>query len=738
MTSLATVFNGGLDPRTADTAQLMRVRTVSAACLIMLLIGGPYVYRYAHMGVPLMAWAVAATMVANAVNLWLLARTHSAELCGNIAGLALFVLLVTSNVVSGGFYDPNFAWLYVLPAGAALLLGTRSAVGWTLIVLATTFGFWLLPELGHPLPSLIPPEDHAVQSLFNRLSAITALALLVGAFVASSRRAERALHDANRALADEAANRARAEQEARTADRAKSAFLATVSHEIRTPLHASMGTASLLLETDMDEQQDRYVRTIRSSGNALLEIINEILDYTKIEAEGLELDAQDFDLRALVEGVRDLGEPLAHAKQLGLALSFSPELPTWVRGDAGRLRQILLNLLGNAVKFTDEGAVALICTPAPSGPGAVRVAVEVRDTGVGMTPDEVSRVFDPFSQADAAVASRRGGTGLGLTISRQLAQLMGGDITVQSSPGRGSCFRVELALHPAQGQPGAVVSSAPPPAFAFGHSLRPQVGLGRAGGPLRVLVADDNAMNRELMEQMLDKLDCAADFVSDGAAAVEVQRNGAYDAILMDCQMPGVDGFEATRMIRAAEPETERVPIVALTASAYASDRERALAAGMDDFLSKPFTFNALARVLARRLPRVEVAPEEEGTEAAPLEGSLRERALASIMGFLPSSRKTRQGALKLLGRFNSQAPERIAELRAAFESRDANRLEAAAHALKGGSGFLGLPELSEACARLLDAGRRGEVPEDESDIESIEAVASELAVAEEPVATTG
>lgn len=830
----AALLNGGLDPATCDPTKLSRVRAVSGASLLMFLVGAPFVARYQGLGVPLMAWAVAGTMVFNLANLVLLLRSGRAALCGNLAALSLFTLLVLSNVASGGFYDPNFAWLYVVPAGAALLVGPRAAVLWAGVVVMTTAVFWALPELGYPLQPLIPADDHAEQSLLNRVTAVVALALMTSAFVSAQRRAEDGLHNANRALAEEAQSRARAEQEARAADRAKTAFLATMSHELRTPMHATIGTASLLLETELNPEQAGYVRTVHNSGQALLNIIDEILDLSKIEAGGLELEVSDLSLVEVAEDVAQLVAPLSHQKGLQLVLQFDPNLPERVRGDAGRVRQILLNLVGNAVKFTDEGHVLVRLSETPGEDGGHQVRMVVEDTGAGLSEQDAARVFDAFAQAGAE-PGRTGGTGLGLTISLRLARLMGGDISLHSTPGKGSTFTVELALSPARGAsvrtattlpkgrrvlvadghrlsrqtlverlrawgvecegvadakqlavawqdaqppwshslvdaqlPGGLQRLPQPPGNVLclrspGHPAEPpgppgwprinkplssavlrQV-LGSAGpvvplistrpppptvslaplsGDVRVLVADDNAMNRELVAQMLEKLGCVTDFEQDGEAAVERYRSGRYDVVLMDCRMPRMDGYEACRRIRALESGERHVPIVAVTANASAQDRDRAHDAGMDEVLSKPFGYRDLAGCLERYVGtgRLSESPSPAGAPAV-VGPDLRQQAIASITTFLPRHSNGPERAEHVLDRFLGQAPSRVRAIEEALAERDVDKLGEAAHALKGASGFLGITRLSDACTVLVEVSRRGELPANSNEADTIAAI---------------
>jgi signal transduction histidine kinase len=378
---------------------------------------------------------------------------------------------------------------------------------------------------------------------------------------------------------------AQAKATAEAANEAKSRFLATMSHEMRTPLNGVLGINALLLRTPLDEQQRAYASTIETCGHALLALIDDILDLSRIEAGRLELSAAPFDPVRLGEEAVESLRARAIEKSIRLVFEAPREAPRSLVGDANRLRQVLFNLIGNALKFTEHGSVDLAMSAQPLDDGRVELALRVRDTGIGIAPDVLPRLFERFTQADQTTARRFGGSGLGLAISREIVEAMGGRIEVDSQPGAGSEFRV---LVPMQRGPQAAVPA------------HPAVDGTAPTRRLRVLVAEDNDVNQLVIGAMLGQLGHDYEIVRDGRAALERARQGGWDCVLMDIQMPGMDGLAATRAIRALEGTAARVPIVALTANAMTHDRALHREAGMDEHLSKPLQPQRLAAVLAR------------------------------------------------------------------------------------------------------------------------------------------
>ncbi|QEG38958.1 ATP-binding protein [Roseimaritima ulvae] len=638
---------------------------------------------------------------------WLRAGRSVDAACHGVAGLVL-VTLITQSIYIGGFWAPAMIWLPAVPIIAILLCGWRAGLAWLVATVLSALAMLIADRGGWLPPSDISPSGLSLLYILALPGIITCTALLCFIFDANARALRRKLDQARQA--------------AELANAAKSQFVAHMSHEIRTPMNGVIGMLELLSSTRVNKEQAEYVDLAKQSARSLLRILNDILDFSKVEAGKMELESIPFSLRDVLGDTLQAMRLKAEEKQLNLQGTVAPDVPDALRGDPGRLRQIIANLVGNAIKFTEQGDVDVrvgkaTATTAEAKPDTppIRLLFTVQDSGVGIPRDKQQEIFEAFGQADSSTTRKFGGTGLGLTISKRLVEMMGGQLELVHPSDQGTTFRF-TACFTAQSAEDRRRLAAVMPHLEPSQKAGPQTPVLR---PLRILLAEDGLVNQKVAKGFLQAAGHSVTIVEDGQQAVEAVNNEPFDIVLMDVEMPRMDGLQATAAIRRQEQQqatANHLVIIAMTAHALKGDRERFLQAGMDAYIPKPIEREQLLQTVSQLATSDgSTTPDSTNTSDGPSTANSPAARPAKDVIDLPRTRQRIPGndavLRELAEALQLEASSLCEVIGEAMQRGDAEAVRRAAHTLKGAAAVFEAQAVVDAAQQIEQQAAEGLVP---------------------------
>ncbi len=627
-------------------------------------------------------------------------HTGNVDLVGHGTCLLVLCGVGIPNFMTGGVSGANAASMLIFPV-TALIVADRWGLAWVGVSIFLIMGFQALDLWGFEFPQVIPPESKPIDTTVTLLISSLVIPGVLWFSEIARRRAEAGLLEIK--------------ERAESANRAKGQFLANMSHEFRTPLNGILGLTEVMLNREQEPEQRHQMEMVKNSANAILVLVNDILDFERVEENKLELYREKFKLRQTLLDIIEVLKVQADHKNLALSLDISDSLPTYLVGDSKRFSQVVSNIVANAIKFTERGSVTVTVEQGQLVDEDLELIVKVADTGIGILPERRDAIFEAFTQADGSTTRRFGGSGLGLAISNKLIGLMGGAISVDSKPGHGSVFTFTAWF----GCPGSLCGD-----FSTNFTPTPvnTFSLEENSRRYKVLLAEDNEINQHMTKAMLEQMGHMVDVVSNGKDALECLESGKHDVVFMDVQMPLMDGFTATKSIRQREGSLHRHTwIVAMTANAMPGDKELCLESGMDDYVAKPLTMQSLSEILAK------VPGQGRLREYGQQDGTGEEHKVLDLDELVSRTRGDSALVIELLDIFKQSSADLLNEMEGFLEEQDFAALSRTCHSLKGASGMMGAKRLRYTAQQVELLCRREQKSSVEDGISRVKIALEEL-----------